>query len=269
MPDRRLRAAASLCALASLVTLAAPARAELIAGWDFSQYASSGFLSLDGVTFTATLPANYSDFDPTFNAGAESAEFGAMYMDGSFGSTDISGVLGTFAEPFQPLDGSLVGNADAPFPIPFDAHSVLTSEGQTFANFLSFGAFQTGSLVFEADLGSVAQTRGNWSVSFGGQTLSGTATVDVEFSTDGASYQSFGSVMLTTVDTAFDVALGTATSSTAYVRLTLNTANAFDIPYIDNVAIEAPEAGSGAASALALVTLGLLRSRRARTSSIG
>jgi hypothetical protein len=77
------------------------AQASLVARWDFSQYAGDGFMSIDGgSSFTNTLSANYSDLDPTFGAGFESAAFGTMYVDGSFGSTPVAAVSGS--EQFLP-----------------------------------------------------------------------------------------------------------------------------------------------------------------------
>ena len=71
-----------LIGLIASAFLAAPAGASGIAGWDFSQYFGDGILSTDGTTFTNTLPANYSNLDPSFNAGAGSAAFGTMFMNG-------------------------------------------------------------------------------------------------------------------------------------------------------------------------------------------
>ena len=262
MPRRRLAGLAALGAFALSTLAGAPARAEMIAGWDFSQYFGAGFLSIDGATFTEVLSANYSDLDPTFNAGAEAAAFGTMYIDGSFGSTAV--VAGTGTEEIFPVEGSLASNLDAPAVNPFDSFTILADEGQTFTNTLSLRGNAAASVVFEADLTSVAGTRSDWSVTFGGKTLSGTSDVAIDFSTNGSSYQSFGSVQLTTSDTLFDVALGTASSSMAYVRLTFAPANALDLPIIDNVAIEAPEAGTGSMAAAALLALAALRTRRAR-----
>jgi len=73
-------------ALALSTSVAGSARAVMIAGWDFSQYAIDGFITVDGENLTDTLPANYSSLDPTFGAGAESAAFGRLYLNGQFGS---------------------------------------------------------------------------------------------------------------------------------------------------------------------------------------
>ena len=59
----------ALLASLGLAAVSSPAQASTIAGWDFSQYVGSSFLSVDGASFTNTLDANYSDLDPN-GAGA-------------------------------------------------------------------------------------------------------------------------------------------------------------------------------------------------------
>ena len=227
-------------ALAAFGASSGSAQASLVAGWDFSQYAGDGFMSIDGgSTFTSTLSANYSDLDPTFGAGFESAAFGTMYVDGSFGSTPVA--AGSGSEQFLPsaaVGGSLVSNIDAPSLVDFDAFSVLQSEGQLSAESLAMIAPSAASVVFEADLTGASRTGSNWLLTFGGRTFSGSSSVAVEFSNDGTTFTSFGSANLTTVDALFTIPLGTASSDLAYVRLTFAPVGA-DQPLIDNVALSA------------------------------
>lgn len=61
----------TMAATAASLLWVGTAGAQLMAGWDFSQYAVDGALSTDGATFTDTLAANYSSFDLTNNAGSE------------------------------------------------------------------------------------------------------------------------------------------------------------------------------------------------------
>jgi hypothetical protein len=227
----------------------------MVAGWDFSQYFGSGFLTLDGGTFVNTLDSNYSDLDPTFGAGAESAKFGTMHMDGQFMSSDVDAGSGT--EPFIPLTGSLVSNLSAPLLVDFDAHSVLDSEGQGFESFLGMTARDAVEIVFAADLSTVADVGSEWSISFGGKTLSGTSSVGISFSTDGNSYAGFGSVDLDAVDKLYSVALGTDVSNLAFVKLSFNPSGN-DQPVIDNVAISGTLAPIPEPSTALLVLGGLL-----------
>jgi hypothetical protein len=251
---------ASMAAFADSTILAGSAQAIGVAGWDFSQYFGAGFLTTDGATFTNTLDANYSNLDPTFNAGAESAAFGRMYIDGQFGSTNVN--AGSGSEEFAPTTGSLVSNIGfAAASNPFDSHTILFSEGQALTEFLSMATTAAVSVVFAADLGSVPDLGANWALTLGGQTFSGSQTVGVEFSTDGSSYSSVGSLNLTTIDTPFTLALGAGPSDAAFVRLSFSGTGAI----IDNVTLSGdlvPIPEPGTATLLLLGLAGLARAGR-------
>jgi hypothetical protein len=258
----------TLASFAASAAFAVSAQAVGVAGWDFSQYYGAGLLSTDGATFTNTLSANYSNLDPSFNAGPESAPFGTMYMNGAFNSTNVNPEAAT--PEFYPTTGSLASNlAFAAASNPFDSHTILLNESppQTFAEFLSMTATAAVSVVFQADLSSIPEQGANWSIVFGGQTFSGGSTVGVEFSTNGSSYTSFGSVNLTAVDTPFTVALGIAPSDLAFVRLSFAAPGAGGAgqAIIDNVTLRAdivpiPEPGTAAMLLVGLV--GLARAGR-------
>lgn len=254
-------------AMASIVALvaAAPAHAALIAGWDHNSYVA-GVLSVDGANLVDTLDARYSDFDPTFGAGAEAGAFGTLYMNGQFGS-DATPLDGT--DPYVSTSTSLSSNATAPVngtplgDVPFGSNTVLTSEGVApFASSIKMVALAPTSVVYSADLGSLGLLGENWSLSFAGQTPAGTSTVGVEFSTDGASYAVLTDQVLNTVDSTFQLALGATASETAFIRLSFDAGT----PFIDNVAIFAdtvvPEPGSLALVASGLMGLALLGRRR-------
>lgn len=235
--------------------------AELIAGWDFSQYFGDALLSVDGETYTSVLSANYSALDPTFGAGAESADFGTMYIDGSFGSTAVA--AGSGNEPFLPsqaLLGSLASNLipDGNGGTPFDFFSVLSTEGQSFTELMAMIASAPVSVVFEADLSSVSQTRDQWRLSFAGRTFQGTSTVTIDFSTDGSGYTNVASIDLTEVDTRYVLSLGSVTASTVYTRFNFSP-EGVNQPFIDNVAIQVPEVGPAGATLAAILSLALLR----------
>lgn len=263
MKARLLAIASTILSIVVSASIAGSAQAYLVAGWDFSQYFNDSLLSTDGVTFQTTLSANYSDLDPTFGAGAESAPFGTLYFNGQFGSSAVA-ATGTLTEEFLPTAGSLTSNLDVPA-VSFDAFTVLLDEGQAFSNLMSMIARDSVSVVFKADLSTVPETGGNWSVSFGGKTFEGTSTVGVEFSTDGSSYAIVDSVILDANDAQFAVNLGTAPSETGFVRLNFNPVDA-NQPIIDNVAISVPEPGT--VSQFVAAVLGLLVCGRVRASSV-
>jgi hypothetical protein len=259
----------SLTTLALALLVGSGANATMIAGWDFSQYFDVGALSTDGADFTATLAANYSDLDPTFGAGAESAAFGTMYMNGANGSSDVVPLLGSGLEPFQPTasaGGSLVSNLTEPGGVDFDSFTVVLAEGQLFANPLAMIASAAVSVVFEADLLSVPQIGSNWSLSFGARTFSGNSNLVIEFSTDGVNFAQAGPALnLNTVDTRYVVNLGATVSNNAYVRLTFDPSGV-NQPILDNVAIHAdlalPEPGTALLGSLGLAGLALVGRRR-------
>lgn len=263
MMNARGLATASILTAALVATPAAAQDETMIAGWDFSQYVGDGLLSIDGATFTTTLPANYSNLDPTFGAGAESALFGTMYINGQFGSTAVS-ADGSGNEAMFPTAGSLDANLDAPSQqigdVYFDAFTVLLDEGQGAFNYLSMTAQEPVSMVFRADAGTPQS--GNWLFSFGGKTFNGTSTVGVEVSTNGSGYASVGLAQLTTGDTQYVVDLGPATTNAVFVRLHLDPVGV-DQPIIDNVAISVPEPGAVAQGAAVLASLLLAARRRA------
>ena len=254
----------AFCASLTLtVFLAGSAHAVGVIGWDFSQYVGSGFLSTDGATFTDTLSGNYSNLDPTGNAGAEAATYGTLYMDGSFGSTDVDEASPTAA--VTPLTGSLDSNiefSDVPGTNPFDSSTIVLNEGQTFSNELSLTMRDTVSLVFEADLTSLPDLAAAWTLEFGAKTFLDTGSIDIEFSVDGANYVSVGTVDVDEVDTEYLVDLRLAPSDRGFVRMN------FDAPVdeksgqviLDNVTINAefgaPKVPSvGAVGIMALVAL--------------
>jgi hypothetical protein len=208
-------------------------------------------LTTDGGTFVNTLDANYSDLDPN-GAGAESADFGRMLMDGTSGSTNVDPNPGTPGPAFIPVTDSLASNLGAPAVAgSFDSHTILFDEGQPFQNFLSMSATQAVSVVFVADLTDDPnnQSGEDWVLTFGGRTFSGSSSVGIAFSTDGTSYSSLGSVNLTATDAPFSVNLGAGPSTTAFVRLTFAAPGAGQVnqAIIDNLALNAtlvPEPGT-------------------------
>ena len=223
--------------LALFAALTGSAQAVMIAGWDFSQYAGDGELSVDGVGYTNVLSANYSTLDPTFGAGAESAAFGTLFFNGSYGSTNV--IPDAPDSQVDPTSLSLQSNIDAPVTagglVPFDSLTVLVDEGQPFASELQLQIRSAVSFVFAAYTNTIPGLGSDWSVSFGGQTDSGTSSIGIDFSADGIVYVPFGTQSITSVDTQFVINLGDLPSEAAYIRFNVNPTGSNT--RIDNVAI--------------------------------
>lgn len=259
----------AIASLLGAVLLTASAGAEVIAGWDFSQFKVPGTLTGGA----SPLPANYAFIDPN---GAGSTANGQ-------GSATLSGLLPTAGEgfncerlPFASLDGCATPNVDGPvrsnrsepfsFGKPsFGAHSILRAEGQTYTTRYGMMAPSgDGTIVFAVNAPFTGGGANNWRISFGGRMMNGngdnggqigcdpgcTAAVQAEFSTDGISYGSAVNETLTLEDRRINLDLnaGPDTTTTAFVRLTLD-GSAGRRPVIDNVAIVAtplPEAAAPA-----------------------
>ncbi|MGC9450975.1 MAG: hypothetical protein ACP5I4_05955 [Oceanipulchritudo sp.] len=213
----------------------------MVAGWDFSQYFSSGITSIDGATYALALPANYSDLDPN-GLGAESALYGTLYYDGSNGSTA--------ADPeteILPTDFNLTRNVDPgtsgyPFGAP-GSYTVLAGEGQTYVSDLSLlirQGFESDSLVFAATPGNEFY---DWKLAFSAKTTAGgSVSVEVSFSTDGSAYTPVSSSTITGTDSLKEFPVAGTSSSSGFFRVRFSGLTSTINPVIDNVSITATQA---------------------------
>ena len=245
--------------------------ATMVAGWDFSQFFGEGFFSIDS-TFVSvdTLDSNFSDLDTFDNIGrgVGSEAFGTFFFDGSNGSTAVDPDDFT-GRPITPFSLSLESNLSAPTVGAGQFDSITVGDGQEFDQLLSLKINDPVSLVFRADLTSVPEQGTDWVLSFGGVTREDTATVNVDFSTDGVN---FGPILaeetITDVDTRFEVALGSEVADMGFVRLNFSNVDFVQDARIDNVAITAttvPEPGAMALTLAGLAGVGLAgRWRRRR-----
>jgi hypothetical protein len=261
--------------VASSALLAGTAAADLIAGWDFSQYAVGGALD-DGSGPIDSLPANYSALDTTFNAGGtdsgDSADFGTFHIDGSFGSTNVDETSGT--PSVAPYATRTRANRRAPalgFGAPaglerndFDSFNVLRGEGQAFRNHMGLTARGSGQhLTFRTHTGAPITGTG-LEVSLAGRALQPTGNVDVEvrFAADCSGFTLIDTLTLSEDDEQYNVLLSpsiTEADGEVCVRLTLDDTNGQ--PVIDNVAI-VPEPGQIAMLGAGVLWLAGLRLRR-------
>ena len=261
MKSRTLGRAVALAG-AVLTTLSAPAAdAAFIAGWDFGQYAGPGAPTLDGVGLAAQVSATYSDLDPTFGAGIESTAFGTLFLDGTNGSTaGGGGILIPTSDAVSLLQNLPL--IDVPSPdVPFDSGSIQLNEGTT-----AFGVWQDVSMisqaavdiVFSANLGGGPVEE--WMLELAGLSFGAAGTIDVAWSTDGASYNPFTTLNLGATEQAYLVdftGTGLDGATTGYFRMSFGGGDLV----IDNVGISAvPEPGAGLLCMIGL--LGLVRIER-------
>lgn len=256
---------------ATALTALSSAHADLVAGWDFSQYVGPGFNSTNGADFTGegNAQANYSDFNtpsPDVAAGA----FGSIYFDGSFGSTDA---VDGFSFQAAPVTGNLTSNNIQTSDLnPFNdlgSYALLTNSGQAFTNNLSLGIDDNISVVFEANIFGQGAAVNGWTLNFAAMDSLNTSTVSWEVSTDGSNYTSLGLVSsLTTTDSGFSVTSALADGSDqvffrgTFADIEVGTSRAI----FDNVGISGtvvPEPSMYAAIS-GLVALGFASYRRRR-----
>jgi hypothetical protein len=257
----------TLGAVALSLTVTGSAQAAMIAGWDFSQYVAPGELTQNFIDYTNTLGANYSNLDATSGLGPDSAVFGVLYFDGSFGSTNVNPT--SLPTAVTPASLSLASNINAPVTgggvLPFNSFESLIDQGQEYATDLQFQIQSAVSFVLAAYTTTIPGLGSDWSVSFGGQTDSGTSTIGIEFSTDGINFTPFGTQTLTTLDSQFSVPLGDLPSEAAFVRFNVNPTGAGT--RIDNVALNGsvvvPEPGTVVLLGIGLSAVALMRRRLA------
>jgi hypothetical protein len=229
----------------------------LVAGWDFSQSCLEGNLCDTNFLPLQTLPANYSDLDPTNGMGAESANFGTMLLDGSAGSSNVPGFGGNFTTVSPsltlntavhtnfPVEMGAAGNGSimqAEIPgVPYQEHAMRASVEVLHAVFMADLSAVTGDFAFPGATGS------DWEVSFAAQS-EGASSVTVGFSPDGISYTEMTTQALSTAEQVVTVPLGGTDLAEAYVRLSFDGAG--EAPTrIDHLAIHAnlqiiPEPGT-------------------------
>lgn len=234
--------------------LAGSASAVNVAGWDFSDTQS------DGLPF-GTVDANYSSFDPTGGAGAESALYGTATLTGLVGrGGDIqAGVRGSNPNSvYQDANGTIFGNVLR-----------VQAEGQTFSTPMAVTATSgAGTVTFEGDLSNEGAGIGGygWSISFAGEVVgASSANIGVEFAPDCASYSSVGTVAVDDEANSYTVEFDKIGSVASCARLTIPNSGDERVA-VDNVTLDViavPEPGVGVQLIAGVAGLVALFRRRA------
>ena len=240
--------------VASSALLVGSAQAINVAGWDFSDTSS------DGVSL-GSVDANYSSFDPTGGAGAESAAYGSATLTNLIarGGDVVAGVR-TDVAGGEAQDANQRG---------FNAFTTLQLEGQTYTQPMAVTAANgQGNVVFEGDLTSLGAGQGGygWSISFAGQVVGApSASVYVEFSPDCSSYGGAGLVNVDEEGGSYTVEFDKIASDNACARLFIPNAGDERVA-VDNVSLDVitvPEPAMGAQLLAGVAGLVALFRRRA------
>ena len=178
----------SLVALSAGLLVSAQAQ-EMVAGWDFSQYANDfpGFSSIDGATLTGQVNANFTQSSPNFNGASA---LGTVFYDGQFGSTafdlnakevEIGGDLGTLGGA-----GGIGASGNL---------NTLFAQGQDPTNANALGLTTNGSITFAIDMSTFASGPAGegWSLDFAVVNASdsdNSSSIAWEYSTDGIAFTS-------------------------------------------------------------------------------
>ncbi|NBB79669.1 MAG: hypothetical protein GVY36_09525 [Verrucomicrobia bacterium] len=182
----------SLTLITSAVALtgASAQNQEMIAGWDFSQYANAaGFSTLDNEELIGEVNANFSQSVASFNGAAA---LGTLYYDGQFGSTafdllakevEIGGDLGTLG------GGGAIGSSGQ--------RNTLFAQGQANNGANAFGLTTNGSITFVIDMSTFesGSTGEGWSLAFAvvnGSDPDDSSSVAWSYSLDGENFTSTG-----------------------------------------------------------------------------
>lgn len=245
---------------------------ELVAGWDFSQFAGSGFSTTDNATFATQANANFvrsSAGSFVGVAGVNTApNYGAIHYDGSFGSSvfDLNAQLyngdedaGTFNTP----GGSLGSSGSI---------NTLVAQGQNFgiAQAMSLGGNREGqSIVIAMDVSSYDSftVGSDWNLTYAARTndtIDGASNIGWEYSLDGSNYTFLENDALTSSLTGFSVDLSAAgATDQLFVRGTFSGIDNNAL-YVDNVMVNAVPEPSAFAAIFGVLALGFAAVRRRR-----
>lgn len=246
---------------------AVTAQAEMLAGWDFSQFTNlfDGFSSIDGATTVGSLDANYSDALGGVNGGASA--IGTVFYDGTNGSTAFN--LNT-GEVGRQSGFDLSSNSASAFATlgSIGSRATLNSVYGQNGTVGGLGVLTDGNLVFEMDVSSTAVAAEDWIVTYGAQTSSGTGSITWAWSLDGVVFNDLASSnSVTAVDVAYSADFSGVAAldgqSSVFFRAAVDAPDGFLVS-IDNVQISGtavPEPSAFAALA-GVVALGFVAVRR-------
>lgn len=248
----------SIIAAAVFAATALTANAqELVAGWDFSQFAAPNF----DFSFDTNPPSQGGVLANYTFTGAASANYGLASTKGSISWTPLDFVGSTAPNKLSSFD-TQAGFSSSTFNAA-SSYTALTNSGQLSANDYTLAATADNSLTIFADAGAASN---DWFLRYAAQDSNG-ASVSYSYSTDGSNFTSFGGDTITTGDNGYELDLAGVLdgASAVYIQLSFSDVAGGTLN-LDNVGLTAsvvPEPSTYAAIAGALA-LGFVAYRRRR-----
>lgn len=275
----------AISALTAGTAGALSAQSQVVAAWDYSQFSTDGFTSIDGATLEGSVNSNYTDFQVADANGVVQKgpnhdgahQFGTMYWDGSFGSDAFDNTFSTPNDinPSGSQDltaGNGVGNG---YTIGSGGSGlILDNQGQQFVNPKALG-FTSGangkSFVFGISLTGEAPfgTGSDWVFQFGARANNdpdNASAISWDYSLDGSAYTASGITSnVTDSEGAFTVDLSGVNAldgaSQVFLRGNLSGIDGGST-FIDNFSASAVPEPSAFAAIAGMLALGLTVSRR-------
>lgn len=200
------------------------ASADMLAGWDFSQYAFDGFTSTDGTTLAGTLDANYTGGAADFGGAAS---LGTLYYDGATYGTSANSV-------FTPLGGLATATGNQGYLGTAGSLATLGFQGQAFTNEKALATATDGAIfAFEVTAGTVDFESFEYAAY---NQTDASSTLTWEVSVNGGGFSGLDVDAITNSATAFSIDLTGITADTLVVRATLSGLDANNFA-LDNVVV--------------------------------
>ena len=247
----------SILLTTALIGAQLQAEPVLVSGWDFSQALFNGTAAGQDEETPGLFNPNYtyggSSTADSANWEAASVK-GAVYWNGSFGSTTVTNALDGTAD----LQMTVGENLDSLAAASFDefnqnaSYTKLLNSGQNEGT--TPGGGVDALMNINADLTIVVEAKAgsaqsNWTFTYAAKDLDDGAAVSYEYSSDGTNYTDLGSDDLGTADTGYTVQLPDAMNgqSNAYLKMVFTGVNESPASglQLDNFAFSASEGDFG------------------------
>ena len=225
----------TIASLAVASFTVANAQSALISGWDFSQALFTGTTAGQDANTPGLYNANYTyGGSPTADSAnwTSASAKGAVYWNGSFGSTAITDPLNGSSDLQMTLGSNLNSNSSPSFD-QFNqgpSYTKLIASGQ---NAGVGGAANDALMNINGDLTITVESiagaaHNDWIFTYAARDLDNGANVNYAYSTDGTNFTAFGSDAFDTADKGYTVDLSGVVdgASTVYLQMAFTNVNA-------------------------------------------